>query len=301
MRKCTPPYAPETGLHKPYRPTNHEPPMQLHHLDNSYLATYRPARLRFTEPDGLPKSVRPIWDALRAQKHRLALSCGYKLLRENGLSKDERAAVLAALSSAELDKGVAAEARRMAQESIDLVEHQWMAYRVLLTAHLSDGHFETCSNLLDGIPATMKTPVWDEPFSKSDRHLLRAAISWMTQNWDDTAAQLSHAYPDGVAQMPKALQEDWFRLAFYRDKSKDAADAAFELIGGHSSEKADILIQTLVRQGWHKEALQLYRTIYDQDPSSELLRRRVVGLCIREGNVKEARRLMEQGALRLAV
>ncbi|MEX0822386.1 MAG: hypothetical protein WD021_09595 [Rhodothermales bacterium] len=275
--------------------------MQLHHLDNSFLAMYRPARLRFTDSDALPKTIRPVWDALRAQQHRLALRHGYKLLRENELDENERAAVLAALSSAELDNGVAAEARRMARESIDLVEHQWMAHRVLLTAHLSDGSFDTCSNLLDGIPTTMKTPVWDEPLSKSDRHVLRAAISWMTQHWDDTAAQLSDAYPDGVAQMPRALQEDWFRLAFYRDESKDAADAASELIGGHSSEKADILIQTLVRQGWHREALQLYRTIYDQDPSSELLRRRVVGLCIREGNVKEARRLMEQGALRLAV
>lgn len=101
--------------------------------------------------------------------------------------------------------------------------------------------------------------------------------------------------------MPGVLQEDWFRLAFYRERPEDAAAAARQIILKNNTEKADVLLQTLVKHGWHRQALMLYRTIYEQDPQNELLRRRIVGLHIREGEVMEARRLMEQGALRLAV
>ena len=100
--------------------------------------------------------------------------------------------------------------------------------------------------------------------------------------------------------MPEALQEDWFSLAFYRDRPEDAAHAARELIAQHPLEHADVLLQALVQQGWYKQALDLYRTIYDRQPESELLRRRLVGLFIREGDVVNARKLMEQGALQMA-
>lgn len=273
--------------------------MLLHNLDNSFLAAYRPARLRFTDSDALPQAIRPVWDALRAQKNRLALRLGYKLLRASGLTDDERAAILAALASAEWDNGVASTARRMAAESIELVAGQWMAHRVVLTIHMSDSDFEAARSLLESVHGG-SPPCWDEPLSEIDLQLLQAAFAWMTHDWDLTASHLTEAYPDGVRAMPTVLQEDWFRLAFYRETPEDAAEAAQQLIGDHSSEKADILIQTLVRQGWHKEALTLYRKVYKRDPSNELLRRRVVGLCIREGEVKEARRLMELGALRLA-
>ncbi len=275
--------------------------MLLHNLDNSFLATYRPARLRFTESDDLPEAIRPVWDALRAQQSRLALQRGYELLRGSGPTRDERAALLAALASVEWDNGVASTARRLANESIELVGGQFMAYRVLLTIYMSEREFGAARTLLASVEAAPDAPAWDEPLSETDQHLLRAALAWMTHEWDLTAAHLGDAYPHGVRSMPAVLQEDWFRLAFYREKPSDAAGAAEQLIRDHSSEKADVLIQTLVRQGWHKEALALYRRIYDQDPSNELLRRRVVGLCIREGEVKEARRLMELGALRLAV
>lgn len=275
--------------------------MLLHNLDNSFLAAFRPARLRFTDSEALPNAIRPVWEALRTQKNRLALRRGYKLLREGGLPDAERAALLAALASAEWDNGVTSSAKRMATESVTLHRAQWLAHRVLLTIHMSERDFDAAGRLLDGVELDGTTVVWDEPLSETDQHLLRAAFAWMTHAWDQTAAHLAAAYPDGVQSMPAVLQEDWFRLAFYRERPQDAADAATQLIEEHSPEKADILIQTLVRQGWHKEALTLYRRIYDQDPSNELLRRRVVGLCIREGDVSEARRLMELGALRLAV
>lgn len=275
--------------------------MLLHNLDNSFLATLRPPRLRFSGSKSLPKVVRPVWESLRAQKNRLALRRGYKLLRNEELADDVRAALLAALASAEWDHGVASTAGRMAEESIALFDEQWLARRVLLTIHMSEHDFDEARRLLETFEAGERAASWDEPLAETDRHLLRAACAWMTREWDETASHLAAAYPDGVHEMPGFLQEDWFRLAFYREKPADAADAADALIRDHPPEKADVLIQMLVRQGWHREALKLYRKIYDQDPSNELLRRRVVGLCIREGDVQEARRLMELGALRLAV
>ncbi|MEX0747389.1 MAG: tetratricopeptide repeat protein, partial [Rhodothermales bacterium] len=142
---------------------------------------------------------------------------------------------------------------------------------------------------------------WDEPLSDTDQHILRAACAWMTRDWDSAAELITNAYPKGVKSMPSFLQEDWLRLALYRERPDDAAEAARNLIAGSTPERADILLQTLVQQGWHKEALALYRAVYNMKPESELLRRRMVGLCIREGELQEARRLMEQGALRLAV
>lgn len=275
--------------------------MLLHNLDNSFLAAFRPARLRFTDSEALPDAIRPVWEALRTQKSRLALRRGYKILRGENLPDPVRAALLAALASAEWENGVASSAKDMAADSISLYGAQWLAHRVLITIHMSERDYDAARQLLENVDVGETSAVWDEPLSATDQHLLRAAFAWMTHEWDQTATHLVCAYPGGVQSMPAVLQEDWFRLAFYREKPKDAADAANQLIGGHSPEKADVLIQTLVRQGWHKEALALYQSIYNLDPSNELLRRRVVGLCIREGDVLEARRLMELGALRLAV
>lgn len=275
--------------------------MLLHNLDNSFLASYRPARLRFSDSKELPQIVRPVWEALRGQENRLALRRGYKLLREDRLADETRAALLAALASAELDIGTSSAALTIANESLALYSDQWLAYRVLLTLHMTDRQFDKARRILDVVESVEAPAAWDEPLTDTDQNLLRAACSWMVREWDETAAHLLTAYPDGVDSMPSFLQEDWFRLAFYREKSNDAAEAARSLLDTGSPERADVLIQMLVRQGWHKEALRLYRAIYDQDPTNELLRRRVVGLCIREGKLQEARRLMELGALRLAV
>ena len=275
--------------------------MQLHHLDRSFLATYRPARIRFRDSEELSPAVRSVWEALRTQENRRALRRGYERLRGVDLTLNDRAALLAAMATAEWDNGVSTTARRMALESIALYETQWLAHRVLLSIDLSERRYEAARDLLERLELDAGTAAWDEPLSRTEQHILRAACAWMTNAWDETALHLNEAYPEGVRSMPLVLQEDWFRLAFYRNRPLDAADAAGELLGEHAPEKADILIQTLVRQGWHREALALYRRIYEADPSNELLRRRVVGLCIREGNVQEARRLMELGALRLAV
>lgn len=270
-------------------------------IDDSFLAGYKPPRPEFKHSEALPEALQPVWSALRGRKVRLALRRGYKILREDADSDEVRAALLAGLASAEWDNGVTEEAKRMARESLHLLPQQWLAWRVLLTAHISEKRFEKATQLMEGHRPPDTVAAWDDILGSTECHLIRATCAWMTSDWDSTASQLSEAYPKGVHSMPSFLQEDWFRLAFYRERPDDAADAAVQLIAENSMEKADVLLQALVRQGWHQQALLLYRTIFDEDPTNELLRRRVVGLYIREGDLQAARRLMEQGALRLAV
>lgn len=273
----------------------------LQTIDDSYLATLKPPRLEFRARKELPKVLKPVWAALHGRKTRTALKCGYTILREEKLSKNERAGLLGALASAEWEHGVVEEAASMANESLGLAANQWLSRHVLITRAIAEGDFESAADHLNAPLDVKKTAGWDEILSEKDRHLVRATCAWMTKNWDLAAKHLRAAFPDGVESMPLVLQEDWFRLAFYRERADDAAAAARQLILRDDTEKADVLLQTLVRHGWHRQALALYRSIYEQDPQNELLRRRIVGLHIREGEVVEARRLMEQGALRLAV
>lgn len=273
----------------------------LQTIDDSFLAGYKPPRPNFAANEGLPEILSPVWTALRGHKVRLALRRGYQMLREDELTDELKAALVAGLASAEWDNGAAEDAKRMAHESLELLPEQWLAFRVLLTAFIAEKAFERATDLIDSHNPGAKICAWDEVLGATERHLIRATCAWMTRDWDNTASQLTEAYPRGVRSMPSFLQEDWFRLAFYRERPEDAAAAAEQLIAENSIETADVLLQTLVRQGWHREALILYRAIFEQDPKNELLRRRVVGLYIRQGKVQEARRLMEHGALRLAV
>lgn len=272
----------------------------LQMIDDSFLAGYKPPRPVFLDTDDVPDVIRPVWSALNGRNTRLALRRGYKILREDPLSDEHRAALLAGLASAEWDNGVVGDAKRMANESLDLLPQQWLAWRVLLTTYISERAFDKATALIDGHTPPSSVRAWDEVLGETERHLIRATCAWMTSDWDHTATELSEAFPKGVGSMPSFLQEDWFRLAFYRERPEDAAAAAEQLIAENSIEMADVLLQTLVRQGWHRQALILYRAIFELEPTNELLRRRVVGLYIREGEVMEARRLMERGALRLA-
>ena len=272
----------------------------LQMIDDSFLAGYKPPRPDFKVTDRLPEVLGPVWSALRDHKVRLALRRGYKILREDALTDELRAALLAGLASAEWDNGVVSDAKRMARESMSLLPQQWLAWRVLLTVHIAEKAFGKATDLIDSHCPPETVCAWDEMLGATECHMIRATCAWMTSDWDNTASQLTEAYPKGVRSMPSFLQEDWFRLAFYRERPEDAAAAAEQLIAENSIETADVLLQTLVRQGWHREALILYRAIFEQDPNNELLRRRVVGLYIRQGEVLEARRLMEKGALRLA-
>lgn len=101
--------------------------------------------------------------------------------------------------------------------------------------------------------------------------------------------------------MPEDLIADWFRLAFYRDNPLDAAQAAGAILSRCTVDELDDLLNAMVQNGWTSEALPLYRTAFTIHDDSELLRRRLVGLCIREGALDEARKLASSGALTIAV
>ena len=81
---------------------------------------------------------------------------------------------------------------------------------------------------------------------------------------------------------------------------EDAAEAAHELVNVGALEFTDAVLQTLVQQGWGEQALPLYRTMFSEDPRNQLLRRRLVALCIKQGKITEARAFAEPGALDLS-
>jgi hypothetical protein len=60
------------------------------------------------------------------------------------------------------------------------------------------------------------------------------------------------------------------------------------------------MLRTIDARGWTDWALDLYRLAYSQHAGNQLLRRRLVGLCVRQGCVDEARTLTEGNALDLA-
>jgi thioredoxin-like negative regulator of GroEL len=100
--------------------------------------------------------------------------------------------------------------------------------------------------------------------------------------------------------MPEEIREDWFRLSLYRSMPEEASRAAASLIHLRSVDTADELLQTIVQGGWTNHALPLYREIHRAQPRNELVRRRMVALCIKEGQLDEARRIASAAPLRFA-
>lgn len=219
--------------------------------------------------------------------------------RNTERSDEERAALFAACAFAELSTGATDMAKRHAGKSIDLYPSQWLGHRVLL-AVLAGNHDFKGAYMHLASRRLRPVAAWDEALPKVDKHTALGAWSWMLGDWDLVAKHLNKAYPDGISTMPEPIQEDWFRLSLYRDKPEDAVAVASVLIEEKSIPLADELLQTIVMNGWTKEALPLYRNAYKRCPDSQLLRRRLVALCIREGALDEARTLTKPGALDMA-
>ena len=267
----------------------------------AFLAQYRIPPLSFVARGPMPETLLPIWEALNIGNPALAQARATHALEEKRLfSTNERAALKTALAAAELYIGSAEDAKRRAGRALDLFPHQWMAHRILLTILSTHRDYMAAYMHLSNLDLAGVLPVWDEPMEPIEIELALASWSWLLGEWENVVMHLNRAYPGGLATMPQPLQEDWFKLSLYRGRPEDAAAAAAILIADRTVELADELLQTIVQNGWTKQALPLYRSAYDRAPKSQLLRRRLVALCIREGALDEARELTTPGALSLA-
>jgi len=213
---------------------------------------------------------------------------------------DERAALNASLAVAELKLGATDVAKRLAGRSLDLAPDQFMAHRIMLRIHVIRKDFTAAYLHLANLPLPTNSPDWDENISFQDVHIALAAWAWQLGEWDQVSDHLLMAYPSGLTEMPASIREDWFKLSLYRGHAGDAAAAAATLVNDLPVDAADDILQTIVQSGWGSEALPLYQGLYAIHPENELLRRRVVALCVKEGKMQEARTLAMYSPLKLA-
>ena len=275
--------------------------VELNERPGPFFAGYKFPVLSF-DASTLPfKEMGPIWTALQNSDHALAKAGALELLASKTKLKNEhRSAVVVALAAAELQAGDLNRAKRHAGRALDLYPKQYAANRILLSIlDRRQGYAGAYLQLLN-LSVPKKTAKWDAPLTNCDIQTALASWSWQLGQWDDVASHLTRAYPKGLQDMPSRIREEWFRLSLYRGHPEDAAAAAALIIQQTPLESTDELLQTIVQSGWTKEALPLYRDAYAKQPKSELLRRRLVALCIREGELDEARALATNGAIRIA-
>lgn len=270
--------------------------------ERSLLAYYRLPERRFEPSSAVPAPLRPIWEALHEGRTRDAQTNLRRLLEELPAGSEDaaslRAAVLYGLAAASIIDGHPPLAQRYAEESLATLPRQWASHRILLELLEANQAYEKAYLYLSDHLAGPAGPGWDAPLPEQQQYLAAAAWTWQIGDWEAVANFVSCAYPDGLVAMPADLQEDCFRLALYRQNPDEAAEAAACLITNRSIESADELLQTIVHQGWTEQALPLYRSVYANAPGNELLRRRLIALCIREGIIDEARRLSSLGVLK---
>ena len=268
--------------------------------EDSFLSSYRLPALTVAKAPSLSPSMSATWASFqnkeadpRARSIRMILS------QKTRMADEEAAGLKVALASAMLSAGKSKKAWKLAEQSLELHPQQWAAYRVHIEILMANQEFQKTYELLNKLKIPSQTPSWDAPLEKRERHICLASCAWQTKEWEKVALHLKKAFPRSVKKMPKPLLQDWFRLALYRNEPDDAAKAAALLVSANALDFTDALLQTLVQQGWTEQALPLYRNIFAKDPRNQLLRRRLVALCIKEGEIDEARRLAAPGALDL--
>ena len=288
------------------RPTNQMSTAMLRKVDReprheSFLAGFRLPAISFEHKDLPFRSLDPIWEAMREGRTTDARSLAAEATQERRLfPPEERAALYAAQAAAELKLGATDTAKRLAGKSLDLLSDQFMAHRVLLTVHVVRKDFTAAYLHLANLVLPARAPRWDDVLSYEQVHVALAAWAWQLGEWDQVADHLSMAWPAGLASMPAEVREDWFKLSLYRGSADDAAAAAASLLEVSSETHADDILQTIVQSGWTGHALPLYREFYERNNQSELIRRRIVGLCVKEGHLEEARRLTLMSPLKMA-
>lgn len=275
--------------------------VELQTRNESFLSSYRISEPSFNAIELPYSSLRPLWARLNQQKYEEARTLTITAMQEPRIfPQEERAAMNLALAMAEYHLGATDAAKRLAGKSLDLCPNQYAAHRILLTIYVAHKDFAAAYLHLANLPSPKSIVSWDMNISQQDIHISLAAWAWQLGEWDQVADHLETAYPNGLSEMPAEIREDWFKLALYRGSADDAAAAAASLLDLRSVAGADEILQTIVQSGWIKQALPLYRSIYSKQPENELLRRRLVALCVKEGNLQEARELTRPGALKLA-
>lgn len=264
----------------------------------SYLESYRLPPLAFENSAKLPASITSIWSSLHAQESDPRIrSIRMILSQQKPIDDTETIALQVALADAMWRAGKSSNALKMVLKALKIRPKQWMANRIYIDILMAQQEFEQAYAVVNSLKELPKPSSWDIPLEARDIELCAASCVWRLKDWELVASHLGKAFPKGVKSMPKELQEDWFRLALYRHEPTDAAEAAALLVSSKALDFTDAILQTLVQRGWTNHALPLYRHIYEQAPRNQLLRRRLVALCIKEGELEEARKLAEPGAL----
>lgn len=267
----------------------------------SSLAAFTIPQLTFSGHERLRGTLRPIWETLARRDYRRACESGLQALSATSSgSVEERAALYLAIAAAAFGAGNRRRALTAAQESVTIVSRQWAAHRILMQVYWSERDYENAYFYLSTLPDPGTSFDWDEPLTHIDRHLSIGALAWRLQDWDGVSDHLKRAYPEGMASMPLTLREDFFRASLYRESASDAANAAGALLCEYGIEEIDQMLGTMDARGWSVEALDLYRTAFQLHSGHPLLRRRLVGLCIRQGEIEEARKLTAGSALDMA-
>jgi hypothetical protein len=255
----------------------------------------------FEHATRVPGALQTLWEQLSGRDVRLAQQTARALLRKKTLADRETlAALLNGAAASELRSGNVEEAHRLAKRSAGVYPDQWMAHAIRIAAFATSTGTRAYRYIAAAhIPAA--PPDWDEVPTHRDYLILSASLAWKNGFWDDVSRCLESAFPAGVATMPPDLQADCFRLAFYRNQPSGASEAARAMLASSTVDHLDMLLNAMVQHGWTTEALPLYREAFERNEGSQLLRRRLVGLCIREGALDEARRLASSGALNIVV
>ena len=267
----------------------------------AFLSTFCVPSLTFSPTETLPTALQPIWEAHQTGNPHAAQSQARHALDVQRLfTTEERAALTIGLAAAELTLRAGDRAKRLAGQALELFPMQWSGHRILLSNLAANQSYQAAYLHLEALDLKGPFPAWDEPMDTFTRALCLAAWAWQLSEWEAVASHLNTAYPHGIHTMPTPLLQDWFKLSLYRERPEDAATVADLLIAEGPVEQTDELLQAIVLNGWTKQALPLYRKAYAKTPQSQLLRRRLVALCIREGALDEARLLAAPGALTLA-
>ena len=265
---------------------------------SSFLENYRLPPLTYKKAAKLPASIHSIWSSIhtrdadpRIRSIRLILNQG------EPIDDDETIALQVALADAMWKAGKSTNALKMVLKALKMRSDQWMANRIYIDILMAKKEFQQAYNVVISLPQLPPPAAWDMPLDEKEVHLCAASCAWRLKEWNVVNDHLKRAFPKGVQSMSRALQEDWFRLALYRHQPDDAAEAASLLVSSSALDFTDAILQTLVQRGWTHHALPLYRNMYEEVPRNQLLRRRLVALCIKEGEIEEARRLAKPGAL----